>query len=104
MRITSVSYIVDRNFIFKYLQSHCEENVLNEPNNETLSSFYTAAVIEFNSPGDRFKSPHEVVEANLAEYMRWIDEASEKGVDILVFSEAALNYNGKILITTHSFN
>lgn len=65
--------------------------------NET-SSFYTAAVLEFNAPGDKLSKPLDIVEANLAEYLNWIDEAQKNGVDILVFPEATLNYNGKSFI------
>lgn len=77
-----------------------EENLGNENFAPTTSeapskAFYTAAVVEFNAPGDMLSDPEEIVEANLAEYLKYIEEASENGVDILVFPEAALNYNGK---------
>lgn len=68
---------------------------MNTEQNETSSTFYTAAVLEFNAPGDKLSDPHEIANANLVEYLNWIEEASEKGVDILVFPEASLNYNGK---------
>lgn len=77
-------------------------SIQTEPNNDTLAGFYTAAVIEFNASGDKFSTPAEIVEANLLEYLRWIDEASEKGADILVFSEASLNYNGRLAIPPKS--
>lgn len=51
--------------------------------------------MEFHAPGSKFSTPEAIVEANLEEYLRLIIEASEKGVDILVFPEATLNYNGK---------
>ena len=71
---------------------------LDQANN--TSSFYTAAVVELNAPGDEFSDPEEIVDANLEEYLQLIYEASEKGADILVFPEASLNYNGK---ESHSF-
>lgn len=58
------------------------------------SSFYTAAVVELFAPGLQFKDPQDVVEANLAEYLRLVKEAKSKGADILVFAEATLNYFG----------
>lgn len=63
-------------------------------NDQNETSFYTAAVMELNAPGDQYSDPHDIVDANLDEYLRWIEEASQQGVDILVFPEAALNYNG----------
>lgn len=58
------------------------------------SSFYTAAVVELFAPGLELKDPEDVVEANLAEYLRLVKEAKSKGADILVFAEATLNYFG----------
>jgi hypothetical protein len=59
--------------------------------------FYTAAVVEFPLP----TSPHEevtnvksMIDETLNEYLRLINEASEQGVDVLVFPEGALNYIG----------
>lgn len=76
------------------LQVICADENISTESNDT-SSFYTAAVLEFHAPGDHLTDPIEIVEANLAEYLLRIDEASAKGVDILVFSEASLNYNGE---------
>lgn len=61
---------------------------------DQLSSFYTAAVVELYPPGNDLTDPEDVVEANLAEYLRLVYEASSKGADILVFPEATLNYIG----------
>lgn len=72
-----------------------DENDSNEFND---TSFYTAAVVEFNAPGLKLTDPEQIVDANLAEYLNLIYEASDKGVDIIVFSEASLNYNGKHLL------
>lgn len=51
--------------------------------------------MEFNAPGNRLSDPVQIVDANLAEYLNLIYEASDQGADILVFSEASLNYNGE---------
>ena len=44
---------------------------------------------------DKLSDPQEIVDVNLAEYIKYIEKAGEKGVDLIVFSEASLNYNGK---------
>jgi hypothetical protein len=56
--------------------------------------FYTAAVLEFSPPGTIYTTPKEIVDHNLEEYLVTIENASKHGVQILVFSEATLNYNG----------
>lgn len=53
--------------------------------------------MEFNAPGDKLTDQQEIVNANLAEYIKRIGEAKERGADILVSSEGTLNYNGKFL-------
>ncbi|KAG5681836.1 hypothetical protein PVAND_011244 [Polypedilum vanderplanki] len=72
-----------------------EEPVMNknDVDNET-SKYYIAAVLEFNAPGDEYNVPEQIIDANLKEYIKWIFRAKEHNVDILVFSEASLNYNG----------
>lgn len=72
----------------------CTTDDTKSEQNETATSFYTAAVVELNAPGDKFTDSDDIVDANLAEYLALIQEASEQGVDILVFPEATLNYNG----------
>lgn len=72
----------------------CASVEIKSDQNENSTSFYTAAVVELNAPGDKFSDPEDIVDANLAEYLTLIQEASEQGVDILVFPEATLNYNG----------
>lgn len=62
--------------------------------NET-TTFYTAAVVEMNAKGDSLSDPYEIVQYNLAEYLKWIRKANKNSVDMLVFPEATLNYNGK---------
>jgi hypothetical protein len=74
-----------------------EEEALSVENENETTKFYTAAVLEFNAPGDEFSDPQQIIDANLRDYVKWIYEAKEHNVDILVFSEASLNYNGKIL-------
>ncbi|CRL02200.1 CLUMA_CG015047, isoform A [Clunio marinus] len=93
----SVLNLVCLGLLLMISKSLCDyENATNDSSYqfETPSSFYTAAVVEFHAPGDELIDPEEIVEANLDEYLRLIDEASIKGVDILVFPEASLNYNG----------
>lgn len=81
-------------FFFTF-QSFCtDDNITTEQAKDTSSPFYTAAVVEFNAPGDELFDPVEIVDVNLEEYLQFIYEASEKGVDILVFPEGSLNYNG----------
>lgn len=50
--------------------------------------------MEFAPPGNNFTTPKEIVENNLKEYLVTIEEASKHNVEILVFPEATLNYNG----------
>lgn len=82
---------------FSIFKSFCNDDdfATSETNERSSSSFYTAAVVEFNAPGDRFSDPEDIVDANLADYLKFIEEAGEKGVDVLVFPEATLNYNGE---------
>lgn len=53
--------------------------------------------MEFNSPGSKFTEPKEIVASNLEEYLRQIEAAKKQNVDILVFPEASLNYNGRLV-------
>lgn len=74
---------------------HCDElPEWDEPSNK--STFYTAAVLEYASPTNSTE-PETIVAMNLIEYIKWIEKAAEQGVDILVFPEATLNYNGESL-------
>jgi hypothetical protein len=63
-------------------------------NNNDATKFYTAAVLEYNAPRDQFSSPEDIINANLAAHVNWINEAGRQSADILVFSEGGLNYNG----------
>lgn len=77
-------------------QVHCEElHDWDEPSNQT--SFYTAGVLEFNLRTN-LTEPETIVGVNLIEYIKWVEKAADHGVDILVFPEATLNYNGEMLI------
>jgi hypothetical protein len=55
--------------------------------------------VEIHPPGRNFDDPHEIVEENLAEHLKFIEQAGDKGVDIIVFPEATLNYEGEFAIT-----
>ena len=65
-----------------------------EENVNVTTNFYTAAVLEFNPLGNNILDVEERIEANLNDYIKWIYAAKEYNVDILVFPEATLNYNG----------
>ncbi|XP_070504524.1 vanin-like protein 2 [Chironomus tepperi] len=83
------SLIFFANFLVSLSDNNVSENILNASEN-----YYTAAVLEFNSPGNRFSSAEQIVDVNLKEYIKWIYIAKEYNVDILVFPEATLNYHG----------
>lgn len=76
-------------------QVQCDEIVeWDEPNNK--STFYTAGVLEYSSPTNATE-PETIVALNLIEYIKWVERAASQGIDILVFPEATLNYNGEII-------
>jgi hypothetical protein len=61
------------------------------------NDFYTAAVVEFSlptTPNKAVSKPEEMIETSLNEYLRLINEAAERGADIVVFPEGSLNYIG----------
>ncbi|CAG9804319.1 unnamed protein product [Chironomus riparius] len=80
-------------FSANILGSVTDDNISENSYNGT-ENFYTAAVLEFNSPGNKFSSAELTVDANLKEYIKWIYNVKEYNVDILVFPEATLNYHG----------
>lgn len=84
-----------------YYQVSVTDDNFSESLFNSTETFYTAAVLEFNSPGNKFSSAEQIVDVNLKEYIKWIYNAKEYDVDILVFPEATLNYHGKILINRH---
>ncbi|XP_037908441.1 vanin-like protein 1 [Hermetia illucens] len=61
----------------------------NQPNED---DFYTAGVLEYSYLVSN-KSMEESVELNVNEYVRFIELAKRKNVDVLVFPEATLNHD-----------
>lgn len=96
MKSRSLFSVIFCSFIYiSTKQVHCDElPEWDEPSNK--STFYTAAVLEYASPTNSTE-PETIVAINLIEYIKWIEKAAEQGVDILVFPEATLNYNGESL-------
>lgn len=61
------------------------------------NDFYTAAVVEFSlptTPNKAVSKPKAMIEISLNEYLRLINDAAERGADIVVFPEGSLNYVG----------
>lgn len=79
--------ILFRYFIFKVKNAQAQPN----------ADFYTAAVVEFSlssTPNIAVANPRRMIESSLNEYLRLINEATESRVDVVVFPEGSLNYNG----------
>jgi hypothetical protein len=90
--------IVFVTFLMSCTLASCDENErLWE--NQTFGTFYTAGVLEYNSPLDT-SDILLFVNTNLEEYIKWIEKAANSGVDILSFPERTLNYigNKKIIL------
>lgn len=63
------------------------------------NDFYTAGVVEFSlptTPNKAVTNTKAMIETSLNEYLRLINEAAERGADIVVFPEGSLNYIGII--------
>jgi hypothetical protein len=58
------------------------------------SKTFIAGAVEFAPSWNYDLTPGLLVNENLKEYLKIIDEAGAKNVDILVFPEATLNYHG----------
>jgi hypothetical protein len=73
------------------------EVIVNAQVSSMSNDFYTAAVVEFSlptTPNKAVSKPKAMIETSLNEYLKLINEAAERGADIVVFPEGSLNYIG----------